>query len=815
MHLWQDLVFAVRSLRKSPGLVAVIVLSLGLGIGVNTTLFNIFNLIVLAKPTAVRARSLVRIEPGNGNTVSYLNFRDMSGSRAFDGMLLTSDAALNWRTGDSVRPVHAIGVSANFFEMLGVQAWLGRIFSMQENAPERDPQVVVLGYEFWHNRLQGDHSLIGQAINLNGKPFTVLGVMGRDYRAVMRGAAPPDLFVPLGAAVVSSLNNRQDAAFSLVGRLARGVNRVQAQAAITSMCRALEVAWPKENRTMGRPSWVTPVYGLESMLDRDSTGTVFVGLAAPFVVVALLLLIACANVAGVMLARGAVRQREIAVRLSLGASRGRLVQTLLAESLILSMLGAGGGLLITAWVTPLIARLNLPNTPALPAYSLEMDSYLILYTLGIALSCCLMCGLIPAYQSTRTEILPWLKQGSAQTGGPRGRSRRLLVAGQVAGSVLLLMVCALFLRSLQYIGTIPPGFDIERGIVARVTPEANRFSPAEAAGFGGEQNKLHRFAEDLRARAAELPGVASVSYASLVPLGGDSVASDADVQDRADFRSPLIQLANVGPQYFQTMNIRVLRGREFQPTDRAGSPPVAILNETCARMLFPNGDALGKRVRLRPADREPWREIVGVVTDNKYGFYAEAPLPQMFSPFLQTGGRLFLMVRTAGPPATMIGTVAGIVAEQDKTVLADVKTLKEAAGLEFALRRLGTALLASMGGLGLLLAMIGLYGVLSWEVSRRTSEIGIRVALGANQGAVRSMVLGDGVKLVAGGIVAGLGLAVLVTLPLRAFLAGVSATDPITILGVAGTLLAVSMVACWFPVQRATRVDPLTALRQD
>jgi predicted permease len=377
------------------------------------------------------------------------------------------------------------------------------------------------------------------------------------------------------------------------------------------------------------------------------------------------------------------------------------------------------------------------------------------------------------------------------------------------------MVCVLFLRSLLYVGTVDPGFDIEHGIAAQITPEQSHFSPEQAAGFAGNPTDLQRLAEDLRGRVEVLPGVVAASYASLIPLGGDSVASFADLKDHPVSHTPLIQLANVGPRYFQTMHVRVLRGREFLPTDRAASPPVAIVNETFAKLCFPEGGALGKLVRLAPADREPWREIVGVVADNKYGFYAEAPRPQMFSPFLQTGGRLFLVVRTAGPPSALIGVVMRVIAEQGKTVLADVKTMKEAAGLEFALRRLGTELLASMGTLGLLLAMIGLYGVLSWEVSRRTAEIGIRMALGASPGTVRRMVLSDGIRLVAIGITAGIGLALLVTLPLRTFLAGVSTADPATIVAVAAALILVSLIACWFPVRRATRVDPLAALRHD
>jgi predicted permease len=396
-----------------------------------------------------------------------------------------------------------------------------------------------------------------------------------------------------------------------------------------------------------------------------------------------------------------------------------------------------------------------------------------------------------------------LKQSSAQGGRGRGRMRRLLVTGQVAASVLLLMVCVLFLRSLLYVGTVNPGFDMDHGITARLTPE-RQFTP-----------NVFTFAEEARQRVGALPGVRAASYASLIPLGGDSVGSSVELKDRKDWHSPMIELANVGPGYFQAMGIPLLRGREFGTADRAGAAPVLVVNETFARRCFPDGNALGRLVKLGKADSEPWREIVGIAADNKYAFYAEEPSPQAFSPFLQTGGRLFLVMRTAGTPTALIGGVTRTLAGMDKTVAAEVKTTRDFASLEFQLRRLSTTLLALMGTLGLVLSMIGLYGVLSWEVSRRTAEIGIRMALGASQGALRRMVLRDSLKLVGTGIGSGIVLAILVTIPMRVFLAGVSSTDPVTMAGVTVILIAVAMAASWFPVRRATRVDPLTALRYD
>jgi putative ABC transport system permease protein len=801
MSLIQDLTYAARSLRKTPGLVAVVVLTLTLGIGVNTTLFNLLNSIVLAPPTAVEPERLVRIDPGNGNRISYRNFRELGVSPAFAGMALSSGTSLNWRHGDTVEQVTGMSLSSNFFELAGTPAWLGRTFTAPEAAPERNPDVVVLAYDFWHRRFEGDRGVIGQTVNLNGRPFTVIGVMGHGYN-IMVGGIVPQMFVPIGPAVAPGLEDRMSFGFSVVARLAPGVGRAQAGAEFTTMAQVLEAAYPKENGSFGGPAFVAPVYGLESLRERDSHAEFYIGLAAPFVVVGLLLLIACANVAGVMLARGAMRQREIAIRVALGASRARVIEMLLADSLLLSALGAAGGLLLTAWISPLLSQVRIPNTPALPPFELRMDPRMALYTLAVVVATSVFCGLMPARQSTRSQILPWLKRTNLQ-GSAGGGMRRLLVGGQVAASALLLVVCLLFLRSLLYVGSVDPGFDIDHGITAKVAPEQKSLTP----------DQTYAVAEELARRVQATPGVQAASFASLIPLGGDSVAGTVSFKDNPDLR-PLVRFSNVGPAYFRTMGIAVRRGREFQTSDRKGAPAVVIVNQTFARMFFPGGDALGRLVRPH-VDGEPWREIVGVVADNKYAFYSEGPVPQFFSPFLQTGGRIFLQVRTAAAPAGAIGAVRRVIAEFDQSLVADVRTTRDATSLEFALRRLSTSLLAAMGILGLVLSMIGLYGVLSWEVSRRTPEIGIRMALGASPRRVRRLVFRNALMPVGLGAGVGMGAAMLVALPLRSFLAGVTTTDPLTIVSVTALLILVSLGASWFPVRRATRIDPMAALRNE
>jgi putative ABC transport system permease protein len=803
MALRDDLIYAARSLRKTPGLVSVVVLTLALGIGVNSTAFNLLNLLVLAPPSAKEPGRLLRIEPGNSNLISYLNFRDLPGSSAFAGMALESATNLNWRNGDGVEPVRAMVLSANFFSMAGTSPWLGRAFTAEEAAPERNPNVVVLSYEFWERRFERDRDVLGRTLNINGRPFTVIGVMGRGYRIVMGGMFP-QMFVPIGPAVTSGLENRQASGFSLIARLRPGVGREQARLAFTTLAKALEKAYPRENANFGAPAFAFPVSGLGSLQERNPHPEFFIGLAAPFVVAGLLLLIACANVAGVMLARGAMRQREIAVRLALGASRAHVTRLLLADSFLLSILGGAGALLVTAWLTPLLAQVRIPNTPVLPPFSLQMDVRLALFMLAVSFATVLLCGLVPARQSSRPHILPCLKQ-SVLPGRRSSGLSRFLVSAQVAVSALLLVVCLLFLHSLLNINKVDPGFDIGHGITASVTPEQKNLTSGQ----------LYALAEELVTRVKTVPGVESASFASLIPLAGDSFAGSVRLRDRPDFRSPLILFNNVGPAYFRTMGIRILGGREFQTSDRQGAPAVAIVNETFARLFFPRGDALGKVVRLGGEDAEPWREVVGVVADNKYEFYAETPKPQLFSPFLQTGGRIFLQVRTAGAPDASVAAVRRIIADMDRSLVADVRITRDATSLEFVLRRIGTELLAAMGTLGVILSMIGLYGVISWDVSRRIPEIGIRMALGASRGQVRRMVLGTALVTVGCGVGTGICAAMLMALPLRSFLAGVRITEPVTIGAVAALLMLVSLAASWFPVRRATRVDPIAALRYE
>jgi putative ABC transport system permease protein len=798
----RDVRYAARTLARSPGLVIVTVLCLGLGIGVNATIFNLFNAAVLQEPTAREPQRLVRIEPGNSDQISYLNYRDLLGTAGFDDIAISGSASLNLRNGQEIEPLTALQVSGNFFDLLGVGALTGRTFNQEESVPERRPLVIVLDHRFWQRKFGGDANVLGRTLDLNGEIFMIIGVLGPGHRPGM-GFFRPDAYVPISAVVSPAFQDRRRQAFELRARLAPGVTRTQAQAAFTSAAQALEAAYPEVNQGFGEPAAVLSVSGLALLQGRGVPPELMIGTVLPFAIFGLLLLVACANVAGLLLARAADRRREIAIRLAIGASRGSVVQMLLVETLMLSIIGTAGGLLLTVWLTGLLTTVQLPNAAGLHLPGVQLDLRLTLYALAVAIFTALFCGLAPALQATRVNLTPGLKEQSSGSRRRGGGLRGVLVAGQVFASVLLLTMCLLFLRSLQNVGTVDPGFDIEHGITARVALDQHRFTE--------EQRGL--FAERAVERLGALPGITSASFASLIPLGGDSVGASRQRQlkDRPDWSSPEVLFADVGPRYFETMGIAVRRGREFLSGDRRGAPSVAIVNETYARLAFPAEDALGRSVRGR--DDEPWSEIVGVVADNKYTFLSEPPAPQMFFPFLQRGGSLFLQVRTSGSPARDSAAVKRTIADLDKTVVVSVQSTKDATSLEFTLRRSATGLLAALGTLGLLLAMIGLFGVLAWEVSRRTREIGIRVALGASPGAVRRLVVRDAMWLVAAGTIAGLAAAVLLALPLRDVLAGASPADPVVLTGVPGVLLLVTLVASWIPARRASAVDAVMALR--
>jgi predicted permease len=798
----RDLTYAWRSLRRSPVLVLVATLSLGLGIGVNATLLGALSAIFLRVPTMTDPAGVVAVEPGNSNQFSFLNYRDLRDSQVFADVVGFRATVLNLRSRDNVERVNGLAVTANFFDGLGLGAGLGRVFTRDEASPERDPRLAVLSYACWQRRFGGEPAVLGQALNLNGQSFLVLGVLPEQYRPVT-GFMSPDVYVPLSALVLPNLNRRENGnGLAVLGRLREQTTLEQVQSAVTALAQQLERTYPKENEGFSQPSRVFPVRGMQV---RGSPELILFPVLL-LVLFGLVLLIACSNVAGLLLARATARRGEFAIRLALGAGRARLIQSMLVESFLLASLGAGAGSLLAVWLVPMLSVVTLPNVPPVQL-SIEPNLTLYLYGLGLALVSGLLCGVAPALRASDVSVV-----ADVQRAGSRGHTGRLwlrhsFVVGQVAATVVLLVVSSLFLRSLVRIATLNPGFDLDHGLVATFYLEPNRYTGEGAA----------LFAERVLERVDRIPGVRSSSVASVIPLAGDRSAARFQIQRRPTTKGARTYLNNVGPRYFDTMGIRLLRGRDFQPSDRVGSPPVAIVNEAFQRAYFPGEDAVGQHVGYG----EPFSEIVGLVKDSAYASVGEEPTPVLYYayaqvPSLSTQARpLMVHLRTDGNPAGAVRSVTRAIADVDNTVAFDVKTIREATTFEFAVRRLGSGLLGSLGAVGLLLAMIGLYGVVAYAVASRTPEIGVRMALGASSHRVLWSVLNQGLRLVGLGVAVGTVLSLLLTRVIADLVAGVSPTDPITFVGTAIVLALTGLVASYFPARRATRIDPLMALRTE
>lgn len=800
----QDLRRAARVLLGSPGLVVVSVLSLGLGLGVNLTLFTAVRAVFFHTPSIAEPNRVVGVEPGNSNQFSYLNFRDLQQSGIFESVAGFRRATLNLRGPDRVERVSGYAVTANFFEMLGVSTAIGRTFTAAEAAAETQPRLAVLSFRFWQLRFNEDPSVIGQRLTLNNAPFDVIGVLPESYRPISP-AEDPDLYVPLSALVLPTIDNRSNGnALGVLGRLRPGTTRAQAQAAASALGQQLEQAYPRENNGMGRPARLVPLQvrefgGWEEPLLISS------GLLTLF---GLVLLSACANVAGLLLARVSQRQREIAVRIALGARRGRLVRMLLAESFGLACLGAAAGALLFVWLSRVLRTISLPGSLTSMQLSLNIDATVAFYALALVLVTGLLCGIVPAWRATKSNVVADIQSGESYGATGRLWVRHAFVVGQVAASVTLLVISALLVRSLMRIAVLDPGFDLDRGLVAAVYLEADRYAVDGGLPLG------ERIVDAL----GGVPGIESSSFAGIIALGMETSATRLQVEGRAPGTvGSRTFLNSVGPAYFATLGIRLVSGREFEARDRAGAPEVAIVSEAFARAYFPGETALGKRVRR--SEREPFAEIVGVVADSKYGSISEAPTPLYYAAYTQRPQvssqfrPLVIHVRSTGAPAALVSEVRRVISSIEPAAFVDVRTLRDATSTEAGMRTLGMRLFGILGLVALLLATIGLYGVMAFVVSSRTREIGTRVALGAGSGHILRGVLTQGLRLVAAGIAIGALVSWLLARALTAGLAGLSPADPIAFGSASLILLLVGLAACYFPARRAASLNPVEALR--
>lgn len=831
--LWQDVRYGFRVLRASPGFAAVAVLSLALGIGANTSIFSVVNAALLRPLPVTEPDRLVFVFNGTqaspystSSYPDYVDYRDKND--VFSDVLTYSGITVSARSDDQTDLLSGSVVSGNFFDALGVRAAMGRTFLPDEDKTPNAQPVAVISHGLWERRFGSDAKVIGQQLTLNGHPFTIVGVTPSEFHGP-EVLETNDIYVPLmmqalvrpprggfsGDMNPDMLSKRGPRWLRIIGRLKPGVSIEQAQAAMTTMAAGLEQAYPDTNRET--IATLFPV----SKVDPQAYSQLVSVAGLLLAVVAIVLLIACANVANLLLARGSGRRKEIAVRLALGASRSRLIRQLLTESVLLSLAGGVGGLLLALWTIDLLKTATPSDGIFSLALDYSLDGRVLAFTSLLSLATGVFFGLAPALQASRPDLVPALKdEASAAAQGRRRFSlRNSLVVAQVALSLVLLIGAGLFLRSLNIAQAIDPGFDAGKILNAQLNINLLRYTRTQG----------QEFYRQVVERVEALPGVESASLARIVPMTGGGRTSSLLLEGqqppdrvRSSEGTGLQDNPNtvnsnvVGLKYFQTMGIPLLRGRDFSAQDTEGALLAVIVNEAFARRHFDGDEVIGKRVSFRGA-QGPWSEIVGVVRASKYRTLGEAPRPTAYVPLAQnheTG--MALHVRTIGDPASVAGSVRHVVQGIDQNLpVTNLQPMNEVLGGSLFAARMGALLLAIFGLLALLLAAVGLYGVMSYTVSRRTREIGIRMALGAQTGNVLRLVLKEGMMLVAGGVAGGLIVAAAVTRLLASFLYGVSPLDAVTFVGIPLMLGLVALLATYLPARRATKVDPMIALRYE
>jgi predicted permease len=808
-RLLLDLRFALRRLRQNPGFSAVAVLTLALGIGANTAIFSAINAILLRPlPVADATRIVTLNETLGGNTfpsLSYPNYRDFRDrNTVLSGLVGYQILPASLGLPGASQRVWGYLVTGNYFDVLGVSAIAGRAFKQEDDLKPGGHPLVVLSYACWQKRFGGEQSAIGRVVKFNGMDFTILGVMPRGFFGTEL-FFEPEVFFPIMMQKELSggndLQRRDNSSTFIAGRLKPGVNMAQAEAGINSVARRLAEEYPKEDG--GMKIVLTPTGLAGSYIRKPVIGfaTVLFGVSS------LVLLVACTNLASMLLARAADRRKETAIRLALGAARVRLIRQLLTENVVVALMGGAGGALLALWITSALAGWRPPiEFPLL--VNVAADYRVFLFAFLVSLVTTLLFGLLPAWQSTKTDLVPALKNETSSEKLRHWHLRDYMVATQVALSTLLLVCSVLVVKSLQKAFDAPIGYNPRGAVTASYDLNIQGYKEAQ----GREFHK--RLLEKVRA----IPGLESAALVDSLPLALNSSSSSVYIDGKpapkpAD--APIAYDYSVSTDYFKVMQTRLLSGREFTARDKQDALPVAIVNRAFAEKLLPGEDPIGKQIRRAP-NRKPF-QIVGVAEDGKYFSLTEDRQYAFWTPIeVDYSSHVNLVVRTPLSSTEALRLIRGAVRELDPNVaLYGAGSMLEMLDLPLFPARLAASALGAFGVLALILAATGIYGVMAYAVSRRAREIGIRMAIGASQSQVLGMIAQRAVILIGSGTLLGLGAALALGRLLGQILYGVEPTDPVTYAVVLAMMLSSATLACWIPARRAIHIDPMTSLRQE
>jgi putative ABC transport system permease protein len=815
--LIQDLRYGGRTLMKSPGFAFVAVLTLALGIGANTAIFSVVNGVLLRELPYYKPERLVMVWADrpilqaqiglDDFPVAVADFVDWRNQNQVFEQMAALQAQRMSLTGDG-EPESVVGLraSASLFPLLGPRFAMGRAFLPEEDQAGAD-RVVVISHGLWRQRYNADPKLIGQKIALNNETYTVIGVTTPDFQFPRRGEIPfgvapfgdalkVDLYLPIAFTPVN-MNDRRNNYLAVIARLKPSVSIQQASAEMNAIARRLTEQYPQTNTDKGVRL---------ALLQQQAVGKARTALLIMLGAVGFVLLIACANVANLLLARAAGRQKEMAIRASLGASRWRVARQLLTENLLLAISGGAAGLLLARWGVKLLLAIAPDNLPR--AYDIRLDTRVAGFTLLVSLLTGIVFGLLPALQASKIDLSATLKEGGRNAAGLlRRRLRGFLVVSEVALAFVLLIGAGLLIRSFARLTEVDPGLDPRSVLTMDILLPFAKYKEGRSLAF---------FQQTLE-RVRALPGVEAAAWVYPVPMSGAAGSGGFDIEGRP---SPTEQtftagFRTIGPDFFKTLRVPLIKGRLIAESDSANAPLVVVVNESLARNYFANEDPLGKRITFNGDTRT--REIVGVVGDIKHSALDEKVKPEMYTPMAQARFSpifMSLAVRASGDPMQIVAAVRGQVWAVDKDQpISNIQTMERLMAKSVAPRRFNLLLLGVFALVGLALAGVGLYGVISYTVTQRTREIGVRMAMGAQRGDVLRLVIRDGMKLAFIGALLGLGGALALTRLMKTLLFDVSATDPLTFIVIAAVLIIVALLACWIPARRAASMDPLVSLR--